>query len=811
MPLVSSTIPNLINGVSQQPAALRLASQAEAVVNCMPSPAEGLKKRPSSNWIKQLFSGTAGSNRPFFTIVDRDGDNQWGVMLGDTDIKVFDLDGTIKTVSTPNGTSYLDVAGEPSQQFRVASIADYTYIVNREKTTAILTDSSNKSPTYGTKSMVFVKGAQYNTTYTVTVAGTAASYTTPVVGSGQPTTTNIASQLASSLSGNGALSGYTITATDYIIEISKNDGGDYSLKAIDTYDGGSINAIKDSVSDLSRLPTIGREGFLVKIQGVSSSEFDDWYLVFETTTGGTNDFGPGTWKETVAPGIDYKIDPANMPHVLIKNADGTFTFQQHTWDARLAGDANTAPNPSFIGHKINNITIFRNRLALLTDENVVLSAADSYAQFFPQTVQTVLDNDPIDLTAGGNQINILHSAVPFASTLLLFSKHGQFRMDSGSSLTKQPLTPKSATITAMTTYETLDGVDPVAAGRTVFFPIPRGDFSGLREYFLADTSNPVPASEEVTAAIPRFIPGDVVQIAPSVSEEMVAILTKANSKRIYFYKYFFQGDTKLQSAWSYWEVQGNKSIIAIQFLNSDLYALVEYSDDVGGVYLEKISCRPETVDENADYELLLDRKAKESDCTAALTNAAGLDKQTTITLPYPRNTGATIVVVGREAANNTVQPGQVIHPIATGTSTITVRGDLTASACKYFVGELYPMTYEFSTPYLKEQPQGGGIAIIGGPRLQMRMWTVIHDKTGHFEIWVTPRGRTTKKHPFNGLIMGDGTTKLGQVAQEVGKFRVPVQAQNIDTKIELYSNSPLPCRVQSAEWEGFYFTRTERL
>ena len=33
MPLVSSSIPNLINGVSQQPAALRLASQAEQVIN----------------------------------------------------------------------------------------------------------------------------------------------------------------------------------------------------------------------------------------------------------------------------------------------------------------------------------------------------------------------------------------------------------------------------------------------------------------------------------------------------------------------------------------------------------------------------------------------------------------------------------------------------------------------------------------------------------------------------------------------------------------------------------------------------------
>ena len=45
----------------------------------------------------------------------------------------------------------------------------------------------------------------------------------------------------------------------------------------------------------------------------------------------------------------------------------------------------------------------------------------------------------------------------------------------------------------------------------------------------------------------------------------------------------------------------------------------------------------------------------------------------------------------------------------------------------------------------------------------------------------------------------------------VGKFRVPVMAQNIDTKVEIRSSSPLPCRVQSAEWEGMYFSRTERL
>jgi hypothetical protein len=875
MALVSSTIPNLINGVSQQPAALRLASQAEAVVNCMPSPVEGLKKRPAFNYIKRLFTGTAGTGRPFFTVVDRDGANRWGILLQDQALKVFDLDGNLKTVATPNGLSYLDVTGDPSKQLRVASVADYTFIVNREKTVAMLTDAGNKSPTWGTKSMVFVKAANYNTTYTVTVDSTTVSYTTPAVGGGQPTTPAIATSLADQLvasninpvattlttsttgttttatftSTTGVVVGqyikdaaghiplrakvtavtatqvtfapaaaaninninqitfrtaaFDVTASDYIINIIKNDNTDYTLKATDGYDGLSIRPIKGTVSSVSDLPTIATHGFIVKVQGNTATEFDDWYLKFVTTAG--SGFGPGSWQETVAPGIDYKLDPATMPHVLVRENDGTYTFKQFDWSPRMAGDPTSASGPSFVGTTINNITVFRNRLVLLSDENVIMSAADEFDRFFPETVQTILDSDPIDLTAGGNQINILLAAVPFASTLLLFSKHNQFRLDSGS-LTVQPLTPKSANITAMTAFELYDGVDPVPAGRTIFFPIPRGDYSGLREYFLPDTTSPVPASDEVTSAVPRFISKTVVQLTASVSEEMVAVVTKEEPTKVFLYKFFFQGDQKLQSAWSYWEASGSKSVLGLQFIDSDLYTIVEYAD---GVYLERAICRPENVDSGATFELLLDRKASEASCTVALTNPAGLDVQSTITLPYPRNTGAQMVVVGRAYAGNTLQPGQVIYPISQGSDTITVRGNLTAA--KFYVGELYSMRYEFSTPYLKEQPQGGGIAVIGGPRLQMRTWTLIHDKSGHFKVRVTPRGRTAREHPYNGITVGDPGVQLGQVPQMVGKFRVPVMAQNIDTKVEILSDSPLPCRIQSAEWEGMYFSRSDRL
>ena len=116
MPLVSSSIPNLINGVSQQPAALRLASQAEQVINCMPSPVEGLKNgRRQSTSPSCLLARSQTTRRTH--VVDRDG-IQHLLVIRDGSIKVFALDGTERTVSTPNGTAYLNVTGNPSEQFR---------------------------------------------------------------------------------------------------------------------------------------------------------------------------------------------------------------------------------------------------------------------------------------------------------------------------------------------------------------------------------------------------------------------------------------------------------------------------------------------------------------------------------------------------------------------------------------------------------------------------------------------------------------------------------------------------------------------
>jgi hypothetical protein len=804
MPLVSSTIPNLINGVSQQPSALRLASQAEQVINCLPSPVEGLKKRPPCQHIAKLINGSAGSTRPFVRIVDRDGANRYLILIQDNNIRVFGLDGTEKTVNKPDGTSYLDITNtlEPSATFRMASVADFTFIANREKTVAMLTGGGDLSPVWGTKGMVFIRSAEYSTTYRIKVNSTEVSETTAAPGGAVPDTVTIATNLAASLS-TALGAGWTITSTDYIVRITKNDGGAYALSSSDTKTGQTTVAIKGSIDALSDLPTIAEHGFIVKVLGSKATSLDDFYVKFEANAG--SGFGSGRWRETVGPGIQYKFDPTTMPHVLVNNNDGTFTFRKFDWSPRVAGDATTAPNPTFVGSKINNLTLFRNRLVLLADENVIMSAADSYDRFWPETVQTVVDSDPIDLNSGGTQVNVLLSAIPFASTLLLFSRHTQFRLDAGGNI-GQSLTPKSANITAITTFDMNEAVDPVAAGRTIYFPIPRGDFSGIREYFLPEATSPIPVSEEITASVPRFIPKNLSTLIGTVSEEALVAISKDNPRRLYLYKFFFQDDTKLQSAWSYWEMTGSKTIIGADFLDSDLYLVVQYSD---GVYLEQVVIRPENVDSGAPFEMLLDRKANEAACTVALTNPSGLDVQSTITLPYPINSGSNMIVVGRYGTPNTIQPGQVITPISTGSNTLVVRGDLTAA--KFWVGERYEMTYEFSTQYLKEQPPGGGMAVVAGPKLQLRTWTMIFDQSSSFQVNVTPRNRDTYQYPYNGIQVGDQSVVLGEPGIRTDRFRVPVMTQNIDAQITVTSDSPLPCRLQSAEWEGWYHARARRL
>ena len=114
MALVDGNIPNLIGGVSQQPAALRLPSQLELQENCYSSVVEGLKDRPPLEHIAKVFTGAIGS--AFTHMLNRDTAERYEMIIRQNSIKVFGIDGVEKTVNTPDGVGYLNEA-TPSPPF----------------------------------------------------------------------------------------------------------------------------------------------------------------------------------------------------------------------------------------------------------------------------------------------------------------------------------------------------------------------------------------------------------------------------------------------------------------------------------------------------------------------------------------------------------------------------------------------------------------------------------------------------------------------------------------------------------------------
>ena len=79
--IVNHAIPNLINGVSNQPETLRLSSQAEAQENGMSSVVEGLKKRPPTEFIKKIKSSQIGN--AFIHTINRDTNERYILIITD--------------------------------------------------------------------------------------------------------------------------------------------------------------------------------------------------------------------------------------------------------------------------------------------------------------------------------------------------------------------------------------------------------------------------------------------------------------------------------------------------------------------------------------------------------------------------------------------------------------------------------------------------------------------------------------------------------------------------------------------------------
>ena len=789
MALVSKTIPNLVQGVSQQPEVLRLSSQASKQENGFSSVVEGLKKRPSTEYIAKLSSTTP--NNAYMHTINRDTTERYVVQITNGAIAVYTTAGVSKSVVMQTGASTYLGTTDPRSNFHCITVADYTFILNKTKTTAMASDTS---PAKVEQAVYTVLQGVTDTKYSITLDGTTYNFTSSntdseAIRDGLKTAVGTPSNITTANIGNSSFS---------IVKSS----GTLTATCSDGYGDDASQVVADTVQKFVDLPSPAIDNMVVEITGDATNNFDNYYVKYKSSG--------DVWQETVAPSTAIKLDKSTMPHVLIRTADGNFRctpvdgttytissvdYETPKWGERVCGDLVSVPNPEFIGRKINDIFFHKNRLGFLADENVLMSRSGEFFHFFPETVTTVLATDPISVAGTHNKVSILRNAISFDEELLLFSDQTQFIL-AGASGT---VTPENISINVSTEFEASAQCKPVGSGANVFFAFNKGSFTGFREFFIK-SDNDTKSADDITSNVPKYIPKNVHKLAIATNENILVALSSDEQNALYVHQYFVSGAKRLQSAWHKWTfgTSSTDKILNIDFIENTLYIINQRSD---GVYLETMDISPAYVDTGASYLTHLDRKVSNSTTGVSSSFDSGTNR-TTVTIPYAITN--TMKIVGRSGGSNTA--GQSLATVSQSGTSIVVSGDITSNS--FFIGEQYEFEFVFSQQFMQiADTQGSRISVKEG-RLQIRNWNVSYNDTSYFTTEVAPVGRSVSATTFTGTTTGTGL--LGTVNLQDGDYTFAVQSENDKLTITLKNDSHFPSNFINASWQGYYVTASSR-
>ena len=653
------------------------------------------------------------------------------------------------------------------------------------------------------------------------VNATANGSTTLTLGDGLDQT-DINNQLTFEVKGSQILIGLT-SASRYIKSIVAADARGNTLMA----------GFSNQVTSIVELPSNSWEGYTVLVAPDGSSDQSSYYLKFNaenTTTNGT--FGRGVWEEAAGWGTRGQYDDNTMPHAFAyyRNASGLvrFTFQPFSgttytdgtvsidlpgWTNRLAGDADELPGPSFVDNAINDIVFFKNRLGFVSGENVILSEAGAYYNFWQQSALQVVDSDPIDLTAVSNDVAVLNYALQQQDELVLFSNENQFRLYSGDNVT---FSPETASVGRISSISMEPYVKPEQVGPQVLFPVKEGDFTGFHTFITTDRTVGINLGQTavITETVPKYIPKNIDSLAVSRTDQYLVALSRDDSDALYVYQFFWEASggslTNRQNAWHRWTFP-NKSIHWCDFVEGTLYKLVSYNNaGTTEYYLEGLNAsRPP---QSSNDLFLLDRQLSSSittDLGAVTFSYNAATNKTTVNLPYRTvNTSQFAVIkVDSSDAAESQKRWIVANSVPAGVTSFVCDslGDFSSSS--WVFGEQFTFTYRPPQlmPYSRTATENTFIGNRTG-RLQLRYLDVYYSDARYFTVEVTPKHRDLVTYEFDRRDPLNGNIVISQEEPfEEAKFRAYIQSKNDQVTVELVNDSIDQAKFIALEWTGLYF------
>ena len=598
---------------------------------------------------------------------------------------------------------------------------------------------------------------------------------------------------------------YLSSSTTFNVEVAEED---------------LMRVMQDSVNDVTNLPNQCKHGYIVQVKNARMADEDDYYLRFD---GQNNNDGSGAWSECAKPGIAKRL--YNLPVVIERtafdtvNQQATFTVRQFDYQDRRVGDPGTNPMPSFIktdsnGNfegRVNKILFFRNRLALLSGENVILSRPGTLGKpdFFSESALATSASDPIDISAASMFPSELFDGIEINTGLIVFSSNQQFLLTSDDTV----LNPDTAKLKSIATFNYNIDIPPISLGTTVAYVDNSGRFSRLNE--MANIAREgEPNIVEVSKVVPSLLPNDIDLLTNSRENGMI-LLGKTGTDTVFGYKYLNIGEKRQQAAWFKWKF--NQPLI-YHFIIDDEYFILD--DDY---YLQRMSL-VESSDEltiakdGVEYILHLDNYIPLFGGTyQPNTNSTLFSNQNWLNQVGGANVSVIdrLIVVDPEVTTNNVRLARFQHPSVslgnTSNQQLSLDGDWSSatSSAPLYVGYLFDYEVKFPKFYPFKSGGEGKVQSDVNSSLVLHRIKIHFGKVGSYQTTLERVGKPDYTEEYESSILDLYTTN-GVPFLETYIKTVPIYERNTNIDLTLKSTHPSPATLHALSWEGDYSPRFYR-
>ena len=563
--------------------------------------------------------------------------------------------------------------------------------------------------------------------------------------------------------------------------------------------GELLNVVAGKVNDVGDLPSQCKHGMVIEIVNSEADEDNHFVKFF-----GNNDKdGEGTWEECAKPGRKIRLKRSTMPIALIRTADGNFrlteldgssytvttasgnvTSSAPQWDDALVGDDVTNPEPSFVGKEINKMLFFRNRFAILADENIVMSRPGDFTNFFAKSAIQLIASDPIDIAASSEYPAILYDGIQTNTGLILFSKNQQFMLTTDSDV----FSPTTAKINALSTYNFNFATNPISLGTTIGFLDNAGKFSRFFEMAQLQREGE-PEIIEQSAVVPRLFEKDLKLISNS-RENSVIFFSEEGTSTLYGYRYFDNIRERKLAAWFKWTVTGEIQYHCMQ--DDNLYVVVRNGSSNKDQLLKYAIKTDANTALISGSRIHLDHLMETSGWSYNATT-----KKSTKAKPLGLESTNQLVAYDEDPGNNLGRYGL----ITINGSNLELDGNWSNET--FFIGYQFTMQVVLPTIYVT-RVEGETY------RADSRANTMIHrvkfgfGPIGLYKTELNVVGKNLFTKEFEVTNANTYVANTAAIREDNKLHSVPIYARNTNAILTVKSEHPAPANILYMTWEGAY-------